>query len=191
MGSEIIIDDFLNDFDSIRKHCDSVNYEGELNPVNGVFYPGVSLDIPQDVEDEIIAKIQEAVGGEIKVNAMFLRLSTSDMDAPHQAHTDASMGDFSLMLYLNRIEDCEGGTSYVMHKRTGMASHPINEKQVKTWEKDCNNHEAWQITSICPMLPNRAFVFNAASMHRAEPVGGFGDNAKNGRLVLTVFFNRA
>ena len=191
MASEIIIDDFLNDFDSFRSHCDSVSYDGEKNPVDGVFYPGVSLDIPKEVEDEITSKLQETIGSEIKVNTMFLRLSTGDMEAPHQAHTDASMGDFSLMLYLNRLEDCEGGTSYVMHKRTGMASHPINEKQVKTWEEDCNNPEAWQITNICPMLPNRAFIFNASAMHRAEPVGGFGDNAKNGRLVLTVFFNRA
>ena len=189
MASEIIIDSFLSDFDSFRAYCDTVVYDGEKNPVDGVFYPGISLDIPDEIKEEVVFKIEKEVDRKISVNAFFLRLTTEKMEAPHQAHTDTSMGKFSLMLYLNRMEDCEGGTSYVMHKRTGLSSHPINEKQINTWKEDCNNPDAWQITNICPMIPNRAFIFNANAMHRAEPVGGFGSNAANGRLVLTVFFD--
>jgi len=189
MDSEIIIDNFLNDFESFRIHCDDVSYDGVVNPEDGVFYPGVSLDIPKSIEAEVIARTINSIGRDIKVNALFLRLSTNGMDAPHQAHTDAVMGSYSLMLYINRLEDCEGGTSLVLHKKTGLCSTPINEKQLKVWQDDTNNEEAWQITNIAAMIPNRAFIFDADLMHRAEPVGGFGDNERNGRLVLTMFYD--
>lgn len=189
MASQIIVDDFLDDFELFRRHCDNVSYDGESNPADNVFYPGVSLDIPRDVEEEIISKIQVHIGQKIKLKSMFLRLSTLGMEAPHGAHTDAIMGQCSLMLYLNRAEDCEGGTSFLVHKKTGLCATPINEKQLKTWRDDTNNHDMWQITGICPMIPNRAFIFDANMMHRAEPVGGFGENSKDGRLVLTAFFD--
>lgn len=189
MAGEIVIDSFLDDFDSFRLHCDGVNYQGETNPEDGVFYDGVSLEIPIDIKEEISRKLSEIHNREVSINSMFLRLSSDGMDAPHQSHTDAVMGSFSLMLYMNRINDCEGGTSLVVHKRTGLCSNPINKKQQAVWEQDHSNWDAWSIASICPMMPNRAFIFDSSLMHRAEPVGGFGNNSKDGRLVLTVFYD--
>ena len=182
-----IIDNFLDDFESFRKYCDSLDYDGVTNPADGVFYPGVSLDMPDTIKGEVESKLSTHKA--VTVNSMFLRLSTSDTHAPHQSHTDAIMGSKSLMLYMNRREDCAGGTSLVMHKRTGLNYHPINDKQLKVWQQDTNRPEAWQIQSMCNMVPNRAFLFDASLMHRAEPIGGFGDNQKNGRLVLTAFYD--
>ena len=184
-----IIDDFLDDFESFRSYCDEVNYDGITNPADGVFYDGVSVDIPEAVKAEVIEKVAKDMGRSVTVKALFLRLSTESMDAPHQAHTDSLMGRYSLMLYMNKLEDCEGGTSLVIHKKTGLCRTPVNEKQLKTWQEDTNNQDAWQISQIAEMIPNRAFIFDASLMHRAEPVGGFGDNGKNGRLVLTMFYD--
>lgn len=189
MGSEIIIDSFLDDFESFRSYCDGLDYDGIKNPDDNVFYDGVSIDIPDSVKTEVVEKVTEAMGKDIQVKALFLRLSTKSINAPHQAHTDSLMGNYSLMLYMNRLEDCEGGTSLVIHKRTGLCRTPINKKQLKVWQEDTNNKNAWQISQIAEMIPNRAFIFDASLMHRAEPVGGFGDNGKNGRLVLTMFYD--
>ena len=182
-----IIDNFLDDFESFREYCDSLDYDGFTNPVDDVFYEGVNINIPENIKAEIEAKL--GANKAITINAIFLRLSTTDMHAPHQAHTDAVMGSKSLMLYMNRLEDCEGGTSLVMHKRTGLNYQPVNDKQLKVWGDDMNTPDAWQIYRICNMIPNRAFLFDANLMHRAEPIGGFGNNAKNGRLVLTAFYD--
>ena len=179
-----IIDNFLDDFELLREYCDRVDYDGITNPQDGVFYEGVSIQIPEHIKDEVKEKI-----GSGHINAMFLRLRTKDTNEPHQAHTDAVMGSKSLMLYLSRLEDCEGGTSLVMHKKTGLFDNPINHKQLDTWSEDMNNPEAWQITDMCSMRPNRAAIFDANLMHRAEPIGGFGDNAKNGRLVLSAVYD--
>ena len=39
------------------------------------------------------------------------------------------------------------------------------------------------------MEENKACVFDAYRMHRSEPIGGFGDNNENGRLVMVAFFD--
>jgi hypothetical protein len=184
-----IIDNFLSDFDSLRDYCDQVNYDGVTNPADNVFYDGVTLDIPDAVQKEVIQNLTEVMGRKVTLNSIFMRLSKQFAPYPHQAHTDKLMGNFSLMLYLNRLEDCEGGTSLVIHKEGLINSTPINDKQFKVWERDVNTPDAWQITDISQMIPNRACIFDANLMHRAEPIGGFGDSPKNARLVLTAFYD--
>ena len=178
--SSIIIDDFLQDFDGFRSHLDGVDYDGITNPEDGVFYPGVSLDILPSVKAEVIERLQSKFGQSIIPGAMFLRLSPLNVPTPHQAHTDPTMGEFGMMLYVNRLEDCMGGTSF---------ENPINEAQRLIWERDTNQTNSWGVLDICSMKPNRAMIFNTSLMHRSEPVGGFGKGAEDGRLVLVFFFD--
>jgi hypothetical protein len=187
--SRQIIDNFLDDFDSFRGYCDLVDFKGELNPADEVFYPGVSTEIPDSIRAEVIEKVGTFLEAEVKPGAMFMRLSVKGVDAPHQAHTDAIMGSYALMLYLNRLDDCLGGTSFVIHKETGLCDNPINDKQEQIWKESTNDTDAWQIMDMCPMVPNRALIFDSYHMHRAEPVGGFGSDGTDGRLVLTFFFD--
>lgn len=179
MGILIEINSFLDDYKSMRKHRDTLSYDGVTSPVDNVFYPGVSLDIPQEVKDEIKQKLDDLFG-QVKINYLFLRLSPKGVHAPHQAHNDESMGDHSLMLYLNQSKHCEGGTSFVSHK---------SGNDIEMWTEDCNKPYKWNIDTMCHMEENKACIFDAARMHRSEPVGGFGYHAKNARLVLVCFFD--
>jgi hypothetical protein len=189
MGSEIIIDNFLDDFDSFRSYCDNLDYSGVKNPVDKVFYPGATFDIPEEIKDEVALKVKNLFNQEINPVGMFVRLSKEGDYAPHQAHTDTLMAEYTMILYLNRMEDCMGGTSFVIHKDTGMYETPINEKQLAVWEADYNTPDMWQIFKMCSMLPNRALIFPSEKMHRSEPVGGFGKDPQDGRLIFGMFFN--
>lgn len=190
MGFEVVIDGFLDNFESFRSYCDELSYDGETNPVDGVFYPGVNTQIPESIQSEILSKLQiEFSACDVVPKGMFLRLSTQGTQAPHQAHTDLAMSNFSMMLYMNRLEDCLGGTSLLMHKQSGLCENPINKIQENIWREDTNNADAWQPLSMCSMKPNRALLFESNIMHRSEPIGGFGDNSHNGRLVLVFFFD--
>lgn len=179
MSNFEIIDDFLppDVFARLREHCDTIKYSGVVNPVDGVVYPDISVDIPDYVR---------VFFGSAKT--LFMRLSLAGVKAPHQAHTDTLMGERSLMLYLTRLEYCKGGTSLVEHIETGMFSDPRNDQELKAWQRDTNNPYVWKVYEMAEMLPNRLVSFDACLMHRAEPVGGFGTNAQNGRLVLTAFY---
>lgn len=181
----IIIDDFLDDFAGWRAWADSLTYESIINPVDQVAYPGIFKDMPTwGIEQRLSAVMRTP----ISLMSLFMRLSLEGIQVPHQAHTDTVMGEFSLMLYMNRPEDCRGGTSLVRHI-TGMDTDPKDEEGQKLWQLDTSKPEMWTPYTLCEMKPNRAFIFRANLMHRAEPLGGFGTNASNGRLVMTAFFN--
>jgi hypothetical protein len=118
-----------------------------------------------------------------------MRLSPDGVHVPHPVHTDISMGKYSLMLYLNRAEHCRGGTSILKHIESGMVRTPRTEEEFALWQRDMRNPEAWSYVDAAEMAPNRAFIFDADMYHRAEPEGGFGKDATDGRLVLTMFFD--
>lgn len=181
----LVIDHFLPDLQGWREWADTATYEDVVNPLDGVSYPGICKDVPAYGTRK---RLESVMGSAVRINTIFTRLSLAGVPVPHQAHTDAVMGQFSLMVYLNRAEHCRGGTSLVRHVN-GMDRNPLDEEQRMTWERDTNIPEMWKPYSMCNMQPNRAFIFQADLMHRAEPIGGFGDSPENGRLVLTAFFD--
>ena len=181
----MIIDDFIESFDELRNAAINNDFAGEVNPVDGVLYPLISSKIPVKVENEIISELSELIGRTIDNPFMFMRRSPEGVDCPHQVHSDASMGGYSLMLYIN---DHAGGTSLVRHKESGISYNPELQEFVDIVVKDQNNPEAWEITDMINMKPNRAFVFRSDMLHRAEPIGGFGSGS-NSRVILTCFFS--
>lgn len=179
MLHSVILDDFLPDFAGWRSWADGLEYRDEVNPADGVAYPGIYRDVPTFGAR---ARLSAIMGRPIKLHALFLRLSLAGVAVPHQAHHDGLMGDFSMMVYLNRPEHCQGGTSLLEHVSGA-------EPDADTWQRDTNRPEQWRAVSLCKMVTNRAFVFRSKLWHRAEPVGGFGTDSANGRLVLTGFFS--
>lgn len=184
-----IIDDFLGDFEWFRQYADGLHYVGTVNPVDGVEYPGINTQIPPGIAADVVTKLGDAVLGRPSRVTMFLRMTLDGDDVPHQAHTDDTMGQYGMVLYLNRPEDCKGGTSFVQHSETGMDSTPKNTKEGEIWKRDTNTPDAWQITDEVGMQPNRALIFDTDMMHRPEPPAGFGDTVGRGRLVMVCFFD--
>lgn len=181
-----IIDDFLDDFVGARAFADTAEYEDFTN-VDGVTYPHICLDLPDEILGEMLAFMRVWLGRPPVKPLMFLRGSPEGVDAPHQAHSDDLMGDWSLMVYMNRPEHCRGGTALVRHRETGIAETDLSFGEA--WMRDTNDPEAWEVTHLAEMKPNRAFVFPARLMHCAQPLGGFGSTPEDMRLVLTGFFS--
>lgn len=181
----LIMDDFMPHFEVWREWADTLNYTAETNPVDGVSYPGIFAAVPTY---GIHTRLEAVLRSRVKINALFMRLSLKGVPAPHQAHSDSSMGMYSLMVYLNRPEHCVGGTSLVKHS-SGFSAEPLTQEQYALWVSDHSTPDKWEITSLCEMKANRAFIFRSDLLHRAEPLGGFGTDATNGRLVLTCFFD--
>lgn len=174
-------------FQVLRKKADTASYVDVHNTVDGVVYPLINTSLAAEFQPLVLAALRDR-GFRAVIRATFLRLSLAGTPAPHQAHTDSTMGEWSLMLYLNHRQHCRGGTSLLRHIETGMTSDPVTHGELEIWQRDTNVPGAWDVINFCPMLPNRAFVFPAERMHRAEPIGGFGHDATDGRLVLTAFF---
>lgn len=185
----IIIDDFFDSPFLIRAHAMSNEYADQLSP-DGVTYPDISIEIPEDIKAEFKTKLEALVGGKIKEFTPFLRLSRQGVPVPHQAHTDAILGQWTALVYLNRPEHCIGGTSLLQHV-SGMDTHPETPEQEALWRQDTNDPTKWLSVGGCAMKFNRLFMVDGRLFHRAEPIGGFGDSKDNGRLVMVAFFTLA
>lgn len=190
--SVVIIDHFLNDFDSFNQHVRNLDFKGEVNPEDGIEYPDISADIPETVRREVIQNLEEAMEWPVQMNLLFLRNTSKGTNtAPHQAHTDTIQGTHIFLLYMQ--DGPEGaGTSLVRHKKLGFDKDPINDEQFAAWKKDVNDYDKWEITGMIDMKENRAACgIWSAKMHRAEPVKGFGETHRDGRIALIGFYERA
>lgn len=187
MTNVVTFDDFLPSYDELRGYANTANFKDEVNIVDGVTYPLICKEIPQIIKNDIAIQISKKMNRMIKVNAMFIRLSTESVNVPHQCHHDLSMGKYSFMLYMS----CSGsaGTAFVRHKETGADKASTDELVTKKIIEDQNNVDAWQETTRVIMKENRAAIFDASQLHCAEPVGGFGSTPTDGRMVLTVFYD--
>lgn len=185
-----VIDNFLPRWHEVRSFADSASYKDVINPVDSVVYPGICTDVSTSVKHELVNRLSAVHGQSVALRTVFFRLSLKGNVAPHQAHTDSTMGQFSMMLYMNHDKDAQGGTSLIRHKATGITSDEgLSEFGQRIWLRDTNKYDAWTIYKTVQMRPNRAFIFDSRLMHRAEPVQGFGYNNKSGRLVLTAFYD--
>lgn len=183
----LVIDNFLPSdvWWDLREYYDTADFSGETGR-DGVTYPNICMQMPVFARNLVLDRLKEV--GNPDIQYLFARMSESGIYAQHKAHSDLEWGEWSMMLYMNRLEDCIGGTSFVRHD-LGFSEHPINQKQLDACQRDTNRPEKWQIHDMCAMVPNRAVIFPAKYLHRAEPVGGFGNTQENSRLVLTAFFN--
>ena len=178
-------DNFYSDetFDILVKHAFvDAEFTDETNPTDNVTYPYINRDLPWPVPDETIQGIENALNRLVDQDSitMFLRASPEGVHCPNVVHNDISMGQYSLMVYLNAKQQCRGGTALVDH---------YEELTPEVAARDANDPSKWYTTHVAPMWPNRAFIFPAQIMHRAEPVGGFGKAQGGWRMVLTAFFN--
>ena len=137
-------DNFLDSYQSIKDFSLSCEFKDEVNEVDGVTYPYICRDIPEDVRSEVFKKLAEFKGGEIENPTIFLRMSPGGVHVPHVAHTDISMGQFSFMLYLH--DNSDSGTSLLRHRMTGISYSPMLDGFTKIIEGDMNNFDI--LTSI-------------------------------------------
>lgn len=185
----LIVDDFLPEFSRVREFADAADYQPFVSSVDGVEYPLIS-PAPDFVSELVHSGVEKIMGRSIDIRHTFFRASPEGVDVPNQVHNDLSMGEYSLMVYMNRRKDCTGGTSFLRHKEMGFDRNTVFDEELEAALRDSNNPDKWEVTMTCPMETNRAIIFSAELMHRAEPVGGFG-SGKAARVVLTAFFDSA
>ena len=180
------IDSFIDSYCELKELSLEGEFKDTVNPLDGVSYPNLLVDIPEHIKAEILEKIEELSGLKPLNETMFMRMSPKGVRCPHKVHHDWLMGDYSLMLYLN---DNEGGTALVKHNETGISYAPQSQTFSSIKQADKNDPSKWERIQSVKMKQNRAFIFDARQMHCAEPIGGFGESQQESRIVLTCFFS--
>lgn len=179
-------------FFELQEHAHNTDYVEYVNPIDDVIYPNIGPIVPYWWET-LFRVTAERMGFPVQTfHQTFFRLTTEDTrTAPHQAHNDISHGAYSSFLYLNDVPpelSLGAGTSILRHKALGFRS-PTTAEEVEAAQRDSNDYDAWDVDTMFDWKQNRLVIYPSHYMHRAEPVGGWGKDVIDGRLVLITFFS--
>lgn len=193
--SLLIIDDFLENADALRRRALALTYPRQ----QGMFPGRNSVErIPiEGMDQEISRRLCEPVAAMPPPQAHAkCRLTMASDKGQAKVHVDAA--HWSGILYLSRDEDCRGGTEFFRHRatRTDHAPYTDSAAQAKGFPsakemtrivlEDGLDDSKWELTMRVPMRFNRLVLFRPWLWHTAGE--NFGDTPENARLVYLMFF---
>lgn len=149
--------------------------------------------------DEFAGLLSARLGKDVKCGYSLLRVNFDGQMPNNAVHTDSGYDQFAVILYLNRPEDCKGGTAFWRHKKYGWTHWPTDEQVRRTCRKankigdqlrgDANNPDAWELVHVAEMKFNRMIAFPTNTWHSRWPWPAFGKTMEDARLIWVSFFS--
>jgi hypothetical protein len=184
----LILDDFLDQPDELRKYAEKASFKEEISPADGLAYKGVCKTIPLSVELEICTKLSYVLSCPIVPYISFLRLSLENVST-RWIHADIIYSKYVLVVYLNTKFPLGSGTRFFSHPEIDLTIRPLPEKMIELWDAIANKPEKWSVAGEIPMKYNRALIYDTAIFHAPLPKDGFGVTRRDGRVIYCMFFN--
>lgn len=181
-----IQDDFFENGLKARKAILSTPFIDVTSPIDNITYPHINLNIPKKIVAELTKKIESIMDSKIEIKFLFGRTMIKGRSVPNKVHSDITMGEYSALVYLSlNWPTNDSGTGFYKHDTEGFKADSCTDLS----KIDSNSMEHWTKYLHCQAKFNRILIHKADYWHMAEPQDAWGDSPKNGRLVLTVFFN--
>lgn len=171
-----VIDDFLATACLFREAALRLDYTSRtVGPdiFHGVASSGLVLTVTNELE-RIIPEASTALS--------FFRKSSLGQIEPNDIHSDAGMGDWTGILYLNPKPDSEDGTVFWQHKITGMQGSIHADE----WKADGHDRTKWDEVCRVPAKFNRLLLFAAPLYHSRAIVENYGEG-DDARLIQVIF----
>jgi len=197
LKSLIIADDVYTDPEGVRAAALRLSYAA---PENGANYAGrnSSAKLLMDDTDRMLSWVagEPLKGAEDRAHGA-LRLTLAGDRGRYRVHVDVGV-EWSGVLYLNRPEQCQGGTIFYRHHATGTERAPVSAEELarcrfataqqaldRILGEDSNDETKWDQLTTVPMRFNRLVLFRPWLWHSGT--AGFGDSPETGRLVQLFF----
>lgn len=182
------IDNFFKDPLSIREELLKGLFTDYQSDWDAVVYPGIQYAIPQAIKDEYIKELEKLIGFSIDPKTIFARETSNRVaPAPNYLHSDRIMSQFSAHVYISLDWPRDSGTAFWKHKVYG--DRESEHTNIPQFILDVQELPKWSLVELAQGKFNRCLVHDSTLYHSAEPYGGWGNNAEDGRVVLTCFFN--
>jgi uncharacterized protein (TIGR02466 family) len=188
----IVIDDFLKHPEAVREVVGRVpapNWKHEKGGKNFVDYYDCRLRFPIRYPNGMIAAAQQAIhkvyrqktrpsDASVDVNwFMQIHDKRADFAVPHNDMTPNVSRSFTCIVYLNRREECSGGTAFFRFKKSG--SLVLDEPYARAIREDSRIAETgldywgggadewWDTVGTVDMVPGRLLIFPSEYFHAA------------------------
>ena len=174
----IIVDDFYEDPDKIRKIALSENYNVVGN------YPGGRTK--SFATDEIKKRFETIVGKQIVYWPDGYNGAYQITNKDHKSWIHRDETNYSAIIYLTPNAPPNSGTILYKHKASGLR-YTSNSDEDKLLDSNSQNMDAWEQLDVIGNVYNRCIIFNGKHSHKSNVY--FGDTKENSRLFQTFFFD--
>lgn len=176
--SIIIVDDFYNDPDNIRKIALNADFSIRGN------YPGIRTK--SYATDELKQRFENIIGKKITYWPAQYNGSFQYTLAEQKSWIHRDCTDYSAIIYLTPDAPSDAGTVTYKHKRLN-CQFAIDDVVNTILNADSNNYDEWEVVDVIGNKYNRCILFNGKCSHQSNKY--FGTNKENGRLFQTFFFD--
>ena len=152
-----------------------------------ILYPNGMIAAAQQIIRQVFEVETRPAEASVDVNWFKqIREKRADFAVPHHDMTDKARRSFTCIVYLNRREECSGGTAFFRFKKTG--SLVLDEKYVQAvrddprlaetgrdyWTPEAD--ESWERVGSIDMVPGRLLIFPSEYFYAAyHPQSSFYD----------------
>lgn len=188
----VVIDDVLKDAERVREVVGSApaaNWKHVEGGRNFVDYYDCRLRFPIRYPNRLVAVAQQTISkvystptrpadASVDVNwFMQIHEKRGDFAVPHNDMTENVRRSFTCILYLNRRDECSGGTAFFRFKKSG--SLRLDEAYVRAVNENPrigetgrdywpdNAEELWEKVGDVEMVPGRLLIFPSEYFHAA------------------------
>jgi uncharacterized protein (TIGR02466 family) len=188
----VVVDDFLKHPERAREVVGSApaaNWKHVQGGKNFVDYYDCRLRFPLLYPNGMIAAAQQIIRQVYKVDTRpaessvdvnwfkQIREKRADSAVPHNDMTDKPRRSFTCIVYLNRRDECSGGTAFFRFKKTG--SLVLEPKYLQAIREDPmlaetgrdywppQADESWERVGSIDMVPGRLLIFPSEYFHAA------------------------
>lgn len=189
MIAQIIIDDLHPVAKPIAAMAKTIAYGPQ--EYEGHAYRGIGLGYtPELFYDYLSASLGKRVIPKLE----YFRLGTKEDSATTYIHADNCCAKYAAVWYLTEApEGMVAGTAFWKHRETGKDSVTPKDRTdaalLASLDADGADESKWQMTGLCGQKFNRCVVYPTHIFHSRYPQDAWGDNAANGRIVFTSFFD--
>jgi uncharacterized protein (TIGR02466 family) len=188
----VVIDDFLKHPEEVRDivgRAPAPNWKHEQGGRNFVDYYDCRLRFPIRYPNSMIAAAQQVIRKVYEIDTrpadasvdvnwfMQIREKRAAFAVPHNDMTDKVRRSFTCIVYLNRREECSGGTAFFRFKKSG--SLVLDEPYIRAIREDSRLAETgldywggaadewWEHVGTVAMVPGRLLIFPSEYFHAA------------------------
>lgn len=188
----IVVDRFSSFPDFAREYALDADFKQIEH--HGLNYYGIA----EAPDHSGVKQIEALVGEHIEEAKVIYRRYLENETAETYIHNDILLGKWTGLLFLNRPEQCFGGTAFWRHKKFGWEAGPNLGQVVDAGFKNSSEYcafmakegfreDQWEMIDYVPMAFNRLVLFRSAQFHSRYPMKSFGTDLESARL-LKVFF---